>query len=127
MYDINLLPGIMARLKIIGGMDISEKRRPQDGRITMIVDRREFDIRVSIQPTVHGEKCVMRLAQNKGFTRDKSELGFTPEEMKKFDHILKNPNGIIPLTGPTGSGKSTTLAALINVIAAKYSKHIITL
>lgn len=63
MYDINLLPGIMARLKIIGGMDISEKRRPQDGRITMIVDRREFDIRVSIQPTVHGEKCVMRLAQ----------------------------------------------------------------
>lgn len=108
-YDISLLPGIMARLKIIGGMDISEKRRPQDGRITMIVDHREFDIRVSILPTVHGEKCVMRLAQKKGFTRNKSELGFSPEEMKAFDHILKNPNGIILVTGPTGSGKSTTL------------------
>lgn len=109
VYDINLLPGIMARLKIIGGMDISEKRRPQDGRITMMVDRKEYDIRVSILPTVHGEKCVMRLAQKKGFTRQKTELGFSVEEMKKFDRILTRPNGIILVTGPTGSGKSTTL------------------
>ena len=108
-YDISLLPGIIARLKIIGGMDISEKRKPQDGRITMIVDRREYDIRASILPTVHGEKCVMRLAQKKALTREKKALGFTDEEMKKFDHILKNPNGIILVTGPTGSGKSTTL------------------
>lgn len=113
-YDINLLPGIMARLKIIGGMDISEKRRPQDGRITMVVDRREFDIRVSILPTVHGEKCVMRLAQKKGFTRDKKDLGFDITEMKKFDRILRNPNGIILVTGPTGSGKSTTLYTALN-------------
>lgn len=108
-YDINLLSGIMARLKIIGGMDISEKRRPQDGRITMIIDRKEYDIRVSILPTVHGEKCVMRLAQKKGFTRKKTELGFSVDEMKKFDRILTRPNGIILVTGPTGSGKSTTL------------------
>lgn len=108
-YDINLLSGIMARLKIIGGMDISEKRRPQDGRITMMVDRKEYDIRVSILPTVHGEKCVMRLAQKKGFTRKKTELGFSVDEMKKFDRILTRPNGIILVTGPTGSGKSTTL------------------
>lgn len=108
-YDIHLLPAIIARLKIIGGMDISEKRKPQDGRITMIVDRVEYDIRASILPTVYGEKCVMRLAQKKMLTRNKSELGFTPYEMQQFDNILKNPNGIILVTGPTGSGKSTTL------------------
>ncbi|MCM1282462.1 MAG: GspE/PulE family protein [Muribaculaceae bacterium] len=108
-YDIHLLPAIIARLKIIGGMDISEKRKPQDGRITYIVDRVEYDIRASILPTVYGEKCVMRLAQKKMLTKDKSELGFTPEEMRQFENILKNPNGIILVTGPTGSGKSTTL------------------
>lgn len=108
-YDIHLLPAIIARLKIIGGMDISEKRKPQDGRITYIVDRVEYDIRASILPTVYGEKCVMRLAQKRMLTKDKSELGFSPEEMKQFDNILKNPNGIILVTGPTGSGKSTTL------------------
>jgi type IV pilus assembly protein PilB len=108
-YDIHVLPAIIARLKIMGGMDISEKRKPQDGRITMIVDRVEYDIRASILPTVYGEKCVMRLAQKRMLTRDKSQLGFTPEEMRQFDNILKNPNGIILVTGPTGSGKSTTL------------------
>ena len=108
-YDIQLLPAIIARLKIIGGMDISEKRKPQDGRITMEIDKIEYDIRVSILPTVFGEKCVMRLAQKKALTRDKKELGFSDEELKAFDHILMNTNGIILVTGPTGSGKSTTL------------------
>lgn len=108
-YDIHLLPAIIARLKIIGGMDISEKRKPQDGRITYVVDHVEYDIRASILPTVYGEKCVMRLAQKKMLTKDKSELGFNEMEMKQFDNILKNPNGIILVTGPTGSGKSTTL------------------
>ena len=108
-YAVSLLPAIIARLKIVGGMDISEKRKPQDGRITLIIDRREYDIRVSILPTVFGEKCVMRLAQKQDLTRDKSELGFSPDELKAFDHILQNPNGILLVTGPTGSGKSTTL------------------
>ena len=90
-------------------MDISEKRKPQDGRITMEIDKIEYDIRVSILPTVFGEKCVMRLAQKKALTRDKKELGFSDEELKAFDHILMNTNGIILVTGPTGSGKSTTL------------------
>lgn len=108
-YSIHLLPAIIARLKIVGGMDISEKRKPQDGRITMVIDRVEYDIRVSILPTVFGEKCVMRLAQKKALTRDKSELGFAPDELQAFDNILKNPNGILLVTGPTGSGKSTTL------------------
>ena len=108
-YSIHLLPAIIARLKIIGGMDISEKRKPQDGRITLVIDRVEYDIRVSILPTVFGEKCVMRLAQKKALTRDKKDLGFSDDELHAFDHILKNTNGILLVTGPTGSGKSTTL------------------
>lgn len=108
-YDIHLLPAIIARIKILGGMDIAEKRKPQDGRITMMIDRREFDIRVSVLPTVFGEKCVMRLAQKNNLTRDKSELGLSEQDMAEFDEILKNPHGMILVTGPTGSGKSTTL------------------
>ncbi|MBQ3583703.1 MAG: Flp pilus assembly complex ATPase component TadA, partial [Lachnospiraceae bacterium] len=108
-YDIDLLSAIVARIKIIGGMDISEKRKPQDGRIAMTVDRREYDVRVSILPTINGEKVVMRLTSKEGLTRDKKNLGFSEEELEKFDRILKNPHGIILVTGPTGSGKSTTL------------------
>ncbi len=108
-YDYSLLAGISARIKIIGGMDISEKRKPQDGRITIMVDRREYDVRVSMLPTVYGEKTVMRLTSKDGLTKPKSALGFGPEELKAFDNILANPHGIILVTGPTGSGKSTTL------------------
>lgn len=108
-YDINLLSAIVARIKIIGGMDISEKRKPQDGRITSMVDRQEFDIRVSILPTCYGEKIVMRLTSKQALTMDKKNLGFSDDEMTKFEGILKNPHGIILVTGPTGSGKSTTL------------------
>ncbi|MCR4715785.1 MAG: Flp pilus assembly complex ATPase component TadA [Lachnospiraceae bacterium] len=107
--DIGMMPGISARLKIMGGMDIAEKRKPQDGRITIMVDRKEFDVRVSVLPTCYGEKIVMRMTSKEGLTKPKSELGFTPDEMAKFDGILSNPHGIILVTGPTGSGKSTTL------------------
>ncbi|MBQ7944470.1 MAG: Flp pilus assembly complex ATPase component TadA [Lachnospiraceae bacterium] len=108
-YNINVLQAIIARIKIIGGMDISEKRKPQDGRITQIVDRVEYDIRVSVLPTVHGEKVVMRLTAKMALTREKSQLGLKPYELTQFDEILKNPHGIMLVTGPTGSGKSTTL------------------
>ena len=108
-YDYSLAAAISARIKIIGGMDIAEKRKPQDGRITIVVDRREFDVRVSILPTVYGEKTVMRLTSKDGLTKPKSGLGFSPQEIEVFDGILSNPHGIILVTGPTGSGKSTTL------------------
>lgn len=108
-YSPTVLSSIIARIKIIGGMDISEKRKPQDGRITQMVDRVEYDIRVSILPTVYGEKVVMRLAMKANLNREKSQLGLKPYEMEQLDYILKNPNGIILVTGPTGSGKSTTL------------------
>lgn len=108
-YNIKVLNAIVARIKIIGGMDISEKRKPQDGRITQVVDRVEYDIRVSVLPSVYGEKVVMRLAAKKALNREKSKLGLKPMEMKQFDQILTNPHGILLVTGPTGSGKSTTL------------------
>lgn len=115
-YDINLLPVIVTRIKIIGGMDISEKRKAQDGRITIDVDRTEYDIRVSILPTSYGEKVVMRLANTVALTRTKAQLGMREQELKVFDHILSNPNGIILVTGPTGSGKSTTLYTALSAL-----------
>ena len=118
-YDYSLLSAISARIKIIGGMDISEKRKPQDGRITIMVDRKEFDVRVSILPTVYGEKTVMRLTSKDGLTKPKSALGLGPEELKVFDGILSNPNGIILVTGPTGSGKSTTLYTSLSELNAE--------
>lgn len=108
-YNIKTLSAIAARIKIIGGMDIAEKRKPQDGRITQVVDRTEYDIRVSVLPTVYGEKIVMRLTSKTALTKEKSQLGLKPAELAQFDYILKNPHGILLVTGPTGSGKSTTL------------------
>lgn len=108
-YNNNVLPAIIARIKIIGGMDIAEKRKPQDGRITQRVDRVEYDIRVSTLPTVYGEKVVMRLTAKMALTREKKQLGLKPYELKQFNDILQKPHGILLVTGPTGSGKSTTL------------------
>ena len=108
-YSMRLLPAIVARIKIISGLDISEKRKPQDGRFSYTVDRREYDVRVSTLPTVYGEKCVLRLNQKQALSRNKSTLGLFPDDMEKFDRILGRPNGIVLVTGPTGSGKSTTL------------------
>jgi type IV pilus assembly protein PilB len=119
-YQTNMLSAIVTRIKIIGGMDISEKRKPQDGRITMNVDRIEYDIRVSILPTVFGEKVVMRLTSKQNLSKDKRELGFTDQEMARFDKIFSNPNGIILVTGPTGSGKSTTLYTALSELNSEF-------
>ena len=113
-YNTNVLSAMVARIKIISGLDISEKRKPQDGRITQIVDGEEFDVRVSILPTVYGEKTVMRLTKKKGLTRDKKYLGLYPEDERRLDSITHNPHGIILITGPTGSGKSTTCYTVLN-------------
>ena len=113
-YEKELLNAIVARIKIISGMNISEKRVPQDGRMTQRFNRVEYDIRVSSLPTVFGEKVVMRLASKSALTRDKSELGFPEEEMRRFDKLVHNPHGIILVTGPTGSGKSTTLYTVLS-------------
>ncbi|MBO5489454.1 MAG: Flp pilus assembly complex ATPase component TadA [Eubacterium sp.] len=113
-YERELLPAIVARIKIISGMDISEKRAPQDGRMTQRFDRVEYDIRVSSLPTVFGEKIVMRLASKSALTRDKKDLGFPEKELALFDDLVHHPHGIILVTGPTGSGKSTTLYTVLS-------------
>ena len=115
-YSASLLSAIITRIKIVSGMDISEKRKPLDGRMTQIVDRMEYDIRVSSLPTVYGEKIVMRLASKTALNRSKDQLGFRPDEMEQFDHIISNPNGILLVTGPTGSGKSTTLYTALSAL-----------
>lgn len=118
MYDYEpyLLSAIVARIKITSGMDIAEKRRPQDGRLSIRVDGKEYDVRVSSLPTVYGEKIVMRVNSKEGFTLGKAKLGFYEDDLQKFDGILTNPHGIILVTGPTGSGKSTTLYTALNEI-----------
>lgn len=108
-YSLRLLSAMVARVKIISGLDISEKRKPQDGRFSYTVDGRAYDIRVSTLPTIYGEKCVLRLNQKKALTYSKDTLGLFKDDAAKLDKILSHPNGIVLVTGPTGSGKSTTL------------------
>ncbi len=104
---------VLTRLKIIGSMDIAEKRVPQDGRYKLVSLGADVDVRMSSLPTVYGEKIVMRLLDKRNFLITKDKLGFSEENIKKFDALLKNPHGIILVTGPTGSGKSTTLYAML--------------
>ena len=125
VYDNSLLPAISTRIKIMGGMDISEKRKPQDGRMSVVVDRREYDIRISSVPTVHGEKIVMRISSKLNLTRDIKELGLNPEEQETLQHMLSKPYGILFVTSPTGSGKSTTLYTALSALN-KESVNIVT-
>lgn len=108
-HDIKIMPSLSARIKIISGLNIAEKRVPQDGRIALAIENKNYDLRVSILPTMFGEKIVMRIADKDGFNVTKEQLGFFEDDMAKFDRIISNPHGIILVTGPTGSGKSTTL------------------
>jgi type IV pilus assembly protein PilB len=104
---------VLSRIKIMAEMDIAEKRKPQDGRIRIAVDGRELDIRVSALPATHGESIVMRLLDKKGGLLGLEEMGFHSSDYKRFRGLIKRPNGIILVTGPTGSGKTTTLYAAL--------------
>lgn len=107
--DIKTLSALVTRIKIMGGMNIAEKRIPQDGRITYSFENKSFDLRVSVLPTVFGEKTCIRLIEKKSSILNKAQLGLQHDDLKKFESLLMNPHGIILVTGPTGSGKSTTL------------------
>lgn len=117
---------IVTRIKIMGRMDIAEKRIPQDGRVEMELDGKPIDMRISAIPTVHGEKIVIRLLDRSGEVMTKEQLGFTPENIAVFNKIIKNPYGIILVTGPTGSGKTTTLYAALSELNT-VNKNIITI
>lgn len=112
---------IITRIKLISDMNIAEKRIPQDGRLHFEGQGFELDIRVSALPTIYGEKIVMRLLGNTSHPEfmDLSRLGMPPAVLDKFQHMLKAPNGIVLVTGPTGSGKTTTLYAALNLLARK--------
>lgn len=109
-----LLPAILSRIKIMGNMDIAEKRRPQDGRIKMVISGRHYDLRVSILPTNHGQACCMRILDRANIQISIRDLGFADDDYQRFQQIIKRPNGIFLVTGPTGSGKTTTLYAALN-------------
>ena len=109
-----LLAPMLSRIKIMSSMDIAEKRRPQDGRIKMTVSGKHFDLRVSVLPTVHGQSAVMRILDRGSIQISIKDLGFAEDDYQRFQTIIKRPNGIFLVTGPTGSGKTTTLYAALN-------------
>jgi len=107
---------VLARVKILSGMDIAERRLPQDGRLKIKAPRRDIDVRVSVLPTIYGEKIVMRLLDRESASHDLDKLGFEPKLLRDFKNAISKPHGIIIVTGPTGSGKSTTLYAALNFL-----------
>ena len=118
-------PALITRIKIMGRMDIAEKRVPQDGRVETVIDDKEIDLRISILPTVNGEKVVIRLLGRADSSLTKQQIGFTPENMTLFEKVIKSPHGIILVSGPTGSGKTTTLYAVLKELN-KITSNIIT-
>jgi type IV pilus assembly protein PilB len=109
-------PAVTARVKILSGMDIAERRLRQDGRFQVKAPGRDIDIRVSTIPTIYGEKVVMRILDKEAVNHDIEQLGFEPELLTEFKSALAQPHGIIIVTGPTGSGKSTTLYSALNFL-----------
>ena len=108
------IPEVLSRIKIMSGLDIAEKRRPQDGRIRFQYKNRIIDIRVSFIPTDFGEKAVLRILDKESLKLELNSLGFSDQQLKLFENKITSPNGIILVTGPTGSGKTTTLYAALN-------------
>ncbi len=104
-----LMPSIVSRIKILGGVDIAEKRIPQDGRIRLKIAGRDYDVRLSTVPVTYGERVVLRLLPRTSEMLDLARLGFSEKQLAAWERLIKRPNGIVLVTGPTGSGKTTTL------------------
>ena len=131
LYQFQTIPrgahaSVVTRIKILAGINIAEKRVPQDGRFDQSVRGKVYNLRVSTLPTVFGEKVVMRILDKTNFLISKDNLGFSPGNMKRFDSLLKNAYGIILVTGPTGSGKTTTLYTMLSELN-KETENIITI
>ncbi|MEJ2702351.1 MAG: type II/IV secretion system protein, partial [Sedimentisphaerales bacterium] len=122
----NVLPLIVSRIKVMAGMDIAERRLPQDGRCSVRLGQREVDLRISTVPTSYGERSVLRLLDKSTGLFGLDELGLDKSDLTKFDSLLNRSHGVIFVTGPTGSGKSTTLYACLNRINSA-EKNVITI
>ena len=109
-----LLGAILSRIKILSKLDIAERRRPQDGRIKLTADGKDYDLRVSVMPTNHGQTVVMRILDKDNIRVGIRQLGLSEGDFRQFKNLIRRPNGIILVTGPTGSGKTTTLYASLN-------------
>ncbi len=125
-YPKSMHASVISRIKIMSGLDIAEKRVPQDGKFFMKYLNEQYDFRVSTMPTIYGEKAVLRILKVSSSEQKVSDLGFSEYNLKRFRELINYPYGIILLTGPTGSGKSTTLVAAINEIK-DVSKNIVTI
>jgi type IV pilus assembly protein PilB len=121
----NIQNGMISRLKVMADINIAERRIPQDGRISTTIDGRQVDLRVATLPTVNGEKVVMRILDKNQAELRLSELGFEPSNMRRYEESYNKPYGTILVTGPTGSGKTTTLYATLNILNL-VSKNVIT-
>ncbi len=113
-YPRNMHSAVVSRIKILSGLDIVERRLPQDGKFFIKKDEEQFDLRVSTMPSVHGEKVVMRILKVSSSKKKLEDLGYSPYNYERIKKLIEHPYGIILVTGPTGSGKSTTLVAVIN-------------
>jgi type IV pilus assembly protein PilB len=127
LHDVMSLPrqlrlAVISRIKIMSDLDIAERRLPQDGRIQINVGGRTINIRVSILPTVNGEGAVLRILDPSSILLELNSLGFSQDILPKFTSLIKKPNGIILVTGPTGSGKSTTLYTTLNILNSTEKK-----
>ena len=116
LISLEEYPKIINRIKIMAGLDISEKRLPQDGRINLTSAQEDFDIRVSSLPTLHGEKLVLRILSKNNVDVSLEKLGFTEKELNTYKTAVQKPNGIVLISGPTGSGKTTTLYATLKLL-----------
>ncbi|RLJ02972.1 MAG: type II secretion system protein GspE [Candidatus Aenigmatarchaeota archaeon] len=130
LYERMIIPkelqsAVISRIKIISGMDIAEKRKPQDGRMSLIIESKEFDIRVSTLPDIFGEKVVLRILDKKSIIRPLESLGMEEKELKIVKSLIFQPYGMILVTGPTGSGKTTTLYSILNILNDE-SRNIVT-
>jgi len=122
LFDVEIFQAISSRIKILGNLDISEKRRSQDGRFELDIDGKSYDFRLSTVPTLYGESIVIRILDRQKVLLKMSELGFESVNLRVFEEVISQPYGIILLTGPTGSGKTTTLYAALNEIKSIENK-----
>ena len=123
---IKLFGSVAARIKVMGQMDVAEKRVPQDGRCAVLFDAEEMDLRISSLPTIYGEKIVIRLLKKSAAYLSKEAIGLKGEDINKFDRLLQNHSGVILMVGPTGSGKSTTMVTMLKSLNTR-DVNIITL